>query len=360
MAPARAGGLERVVHALAVGHARRGHTIQVVAVLGPGESEHPVVAGLLADGVAVATVHVASRGYAQERRRIADICRAASPTIVHTHGHRPDVVDAPVARRLGIATVTTAHGFLGGGLRGRLYEHLQVRAFRKFDAVVAVSAPLRERLLASGVPGARLHLIRNAWSPGPEPRDRASARHELDVPREGALVGWIGRLSTEKGADVLLRALAAMGESDVRASIIGDGPDRRNLEQLALALGVAARVRFHGGVPDAGRMMRAFDVFVLSSRTEGTPIVLFEAMAAGVPVVATRVGGVPDVVSDQEALLVGSEDPVALGSAIAAALQEERQAAARADAARSVLHGRFAVGAWLDEYERLYASVARA
>ena len=117
------------------------------------------------------------------------------------------------------------------------------------------------------------------------------------------------------------------------------------------------RVHWHGGVAGAGRLYAAFDIFVLSSRTEGTPMVLFEAMAAGVPVVATSVGGVPDVVSAAEAALVPPGDPQALADEIRAIYRDPVAAAARARAARARLERDFDFGQWLQRYEEIYRVV---
>lgn len=359
-APAKVGGLERVLYALASGQARRGCRAQVIAVLDETPDRYPLVLDLRRAGVSVIPLRLDSRAYLEERRLIAAQLGVLQPSIVHTHGYRPDLIDAPVARRLGIATVTTLHGFLGWGLRGRLYEYLQIRACRKFDAVVAVSEPIRARVIRSGTPADRVHLIRNAWDGELVPLDRLNARMGLGVPESGARIGWVGRLSQEKGADTFLRALAALRDLEWTASILGDGPDRGSLEGLARSLGIGTRVLWHGVVPDAARLYRAFDVFVLSSRTEGTPITLFEAMAARVPIVATEVGGVPDVVSRREALLVPANDPAALARAIATVLQDPEGAIARTEAAEAALRTRFGVETWLDEHERLYSLLAPA
>ena len=118
--------------------------------------------------------------------------------MLHTHGYRPDFVDAPVARGLGISTVTTVHGFTGGGgLKGRLYERLQLRAFRRMDAVLAVSEKLRGELIRAGVPGARVHAVRNAYAPEGGTLDRASARRVLGIDTTAPVIGWIGRMSAD-------------------------------------------------------------------------------------------------------------------------------------------------------------------
>jgi glycosyltransferase involved in cell wall biosynthesis len=230
-----------------------------------------------------------------------------------------------------------------------MYERVQVRAFRRFDAVVPVSRPLVDRLARAGVPHARMHLIPNAFMPSAVALPRAEARRQLGLDPQAFTVGWVGRLSHEKGADVLLDALALL---DVEAVVIGDGRDASRLRAHP------ARVRWAGVVPGAGALLSAFDVFVLSSRTEGTPIVLLEAMSAGVPIVTTAVGGVPDVVSPREALLVRPEQPAALAEAIRRVRDDPAGAAERAVAAFRRLDA-YAPEPWLARYEDLYRAVGR-
>jgi glycosyltransferase involved in cell wall biosynthesis len=179
------------------------------------------------------------------------------------------------------------------------------------------------------------------------------------VPEGVFHVGWVGRLGREKGADVLLDALALAPDLPLVASIVGAGREEAALRAQAEALGVADRVRWHGLIGEAGPLFSAFDAFVLSSRTEGTPIALFEAMEAGVPVVATAVGGVPDVVSPAEALLVPPEDPARLAEALRAVRGDPAAAAARARAAATRLREVFGADPWLDRYEEIYRQVQR-
>lgn len=169
VAPAVAGGLERVVQALAAGHQRGGHRVAVAGVVTPGQAEPPLFASLRETRVEVCEVQVPCRRYLRERAAIGELCHALHPDVVHTHGYRPDIVDAGVARRRGIPIVTTVHGFTGGDWKNRLYERLQLRAFRRFDAVVAVSRPLSDQLAREGVPRTRIHLVPNAWPGGTNP-----------------------------------------------------------------------------------------------------------------------------------------------------------------------------------------------
>jgi glycosyltransferase involved in cell wall biosynthesis len=354
LAPAAFGGLERVVAALTAGHVATGHEVHVAVVLDPEVTRHPFVETLAGGPVVVHELRPPPRAYRRERRAIVDLCRALSPDVVHTHGYRADVVDAPAARRLGIPTVTTVHGFTGGDWRNRLYEALQVRAFRQFDAVVAVSRPLAAQLALRGVPRERLRTVLNAWLPGPPPLPREEACRVLGVPASGRRIGFVGRLTREKGPDVFLEACGRLADATVALSVIGDGRERAELVLLAVARGLAERLTWHGVVPDAARLLRAFDVLAISSRTEGTPMLAFEAMAAGVPLVAAAVGGVPDIVTAEEAILVPPENPDRLAAALDDALHDPGRARRRADAARRRLDAQFAAGPWLAAYEALY------
>jgi len=359
LAPGSVGGLESVVRSLATGQRDLGHRVRVAVIHEPVEGEHPFVRVLREQAIEVIPVRVTPRAYLAERAAIAGLCTSLRPDVFHAHGYRADVVDAGVARRLRIPTVTTVHGFTGGGWKNQLYERLQRWAFRRFDAVVAVSQPLCEVLAGAGVSRNRLHVIQNAWDGAATFLDRSAARRALGVPAEGFRIGWVGRMSHEKGPDVMLEALALLGDLPVSLSMLGDGKGTVALRERGATLGVAARTTWHGTVAPAAPVFPAFDLFVLSSRTEGTPIALFEAMAAGVPVVATAVGGVPEIVSPAEAILVPPGDPSSLAAAVRETLRDPPAAGDRARAARRRLEQDFAAAPWLERYDAVYRAVER-
>jgi len=358
VAPTTAGGLERVVESLAIGHHRRGHEVTAATLLFGDEPRHPFVETLSDHGVRVHPIRLTPRQYLLERRAVAGLCRTERPDVVHTHGYRIDLLDRGVIASLGLRTVTTVHGVSKmGGLKGAFFEWLQRRNYRRFDAVVAVSRALHEATLAEGVDPKKLHLVPNAWSGLREPLAPAAARRALGLPAEGKVVGWVGRFIQVKGGDVFLDALRLL-EARPTAVLIGYGPEEKRLRQRATELGLDESVRFYTDVRDAARYFPAFDAWVLSSRSEGLPIVLLEAMAAGVPVVATSVGGVPEAVAEREGWLVPSEDPVALARAIQASLADRSEAQTRATRARERLVREYSLEAFLDRYEAVYRSVA--
>jgi glycosyltransferase involved in cell wall biosynthesis len=352
------GGAESVVRMLASGLHDRGHRLHVVAVLDAEPASHLFEMATREGGIEVVPLRLPPRAYGRERRKLTELLRQLGAQVVHTHGYRADVQAGAVARRLGLPAVSTVHGFTGGDWKNRLYERLQERALRSFDAVVAVSRPLVERLRSRGVPAERIMCVPNAWRRGVDALPRAEARRVLGLANGEAVLGWVGRLSFEKGADLFLEALARIADVTVIACVVGDGPERAALVKRAESLGLGSRVRWAGVRLEAGALFGAFDGFVLSSRTEGTPIVLFEAMDAGVPIVATRVGGVPDVVSEREARLVEPERPDALAAALDALRANPNEAAKRALSAQRRLEETFRIEPWLDAYEALYQRLA--
>jgi len=360
LAPAPVGGLERVVQGLTRGLATRGIEVLVGAVASDDDPVDGFAEPLRDAGIDVREIRVPHRAYLQERRRMAELCRDFRADVVHMHGYRPDVLARAPIQKQGIPVVSTVHGFVGLSLKNRLFEWLQVRSFRSFDAVVAVSQPIRSRLLGAGVPEQILRVVQNAPVLPDSVLNREEARRLLGLPEGARVAVWVGRMSREKAPDVLAGAAEHLHGVEVMFSFIGDGPARGEVEASMASLSADSRVSamFHGPVADASRVLPAFDVFVLSSRTEGTPMVLFEAMSVDLPIVATRVGGVPDVLSEREALLVPSEDPVALAEAIRVTLTDEGAAHERALRAHERMDREFSTAAWIEEHVDLYREVS--
>jgi glycosyltransferase involved in cell wall biosynthesis len=354
IAPAAFGGLERVVESLAVAQHRRGHVVHVAAFIEQDRAEPPILGALRTAGVSVAVMRSAARAYGAQRRQLQMVIRSISPDVVHSHGYVADVMLALVARSA--RRVSTVHGFTGGGLKNQGYEWLQRQAFRRFECVVAVSRKLAGELVRGGLSSNQVLTIANACPPLEPPLEHAVARRLLKVPDERFSIGWVGRVSHEKGLDVLIEALVLVSTMPWHLTIIGDGRERARLEQRASDLGLADKITWQGMVENAARMMHGFDLFVISSRTEGTPIALFEAMHGGVPVVTTAVGGIPDVVSVTEAILVPAEQPALLADAIVAAMRDRDSARQRAEHARRRLEADFGLDQWLDRYDRAYGA----
>ena len=357
LAPADVGGLETVVQSLALGHSAMGHSVEIAAVL--TAPIVPFVQQARDAGLFVHVIASPARSLSPERRGIRALLAHKHFDVLHSHGYRSDILDIGVARSMGVPSVTTLHGFSATDRKARIYEWLQLRAARRASAIVAVSTNVADRVLASGARRECVHLIRNAIDGASPQASAIEARDRLGL-TNGLNIGWIGRLSGEKGPDVMVEAMPYLADLNVTLSFIGDGPDRPSLTEQVQRLGIAEHVRFHGRVPQAAGLLRTFDIVALSSRTEGTPMVILEAMAAETPIVATRVGGVPDILSASEALLVDTENPAALALAIRTALSDTGATRERAARAHARLVAEFSTGPWLAQYEALYRSIQMA
>jgi glycosyltransferase involved in cell wall biosynthesis len=278
--------------------------------------------------------------YLGVRSTLRALRRTHGPFVLHAHCAYPDAVGAAlVARDIGVPLVVTVHGSdINASARQRLLRP-QIRwALRGANRVLAVSRALQERVAAlTGLAPGRLACIPCAGY-APEvfhPRPRGDVRAALGVGAAERLVLFVGHLFPVKAVDVLMRAwgLRARRGSlgrDEQLVLVGDGGERARLERLAREEGVAASVRFLGTLPQArvADWLAAADLLCLPSHSEGSPNVVVEALATGVPVVATRVGGVPDLVSDGvNGVLVPPADPPALADALDAARERAWDAA---------------------------------
>lgn len=330
--------------------------VTVAAVVDKHDVDHPFLSALATDGIPSEAIRLGAKSYVREWRGIRALCANLKPDVVHTHGYRSDVIGGLASSVARVPRVTTVHGFTGGDLKNRLNEWAQVRSYRSFSAVAAVSRAIARRLRSSGIRDELIHTIPNAIDQRVHVESRIEARRRLGVSNEDFVIGWVGRISREKGPDVLVDALQNV-EKPFKAIFIGDGPGRPLLEKRVEVLGLVSSVRWAGVLPDAASIFSAFDTFVLSSRTEGIPIVLLEAMRANVPIVSTNVGGVPEMLDQNEAFLVDSNRPDLLAAAINSVRHEPVLARSRANAAQARLERDFMVGPWVERYDALYRSI---
>lgn len=291
--------------------------------------------------------------------RLKRLIQTLAPGIIHTHSSKAGFLGRLAGAAQGVPVVHTPHAFPflmeGSRAKRRLYRLLERLVQPKTAALIAVSHEEVQAAHELGFPPGRIHHIPNGTR---YPAAAAAAVAPAAVaPRQA--IGFFGRLCRQKGADVLLRAVAGM---DVEACIYGNGEDGAAVREHCRRLRLGHRVRFMGGCPQGEVVdaMRGCAVIAVPSRWEGFPYVVLDAYAAGVPVVAARVGGIPDMVQDGvTGVLVPPDDAPALAAALAALLNNPPRRHALAAAARKLLPS-YALDTMVDNIACVYRAVWNA
>jgi glycosyltransferase involved in cell wall biosynthesis len=284
---------------------------------------------------------------------------------IHSHGYRADVIALAAARLLGLPVVATCHGFVRNDRRLTLYGRLDVFLLRYFQRVIAVSGRMRDDLIAQGLSPERVAVLQNAIELPCQSAVEAAGRDtrlRLGLRRDEFVFGYVGRLSPEKGVQHLIDAVRMQpgDEGPWRLLIVGDGPQRRELEASVSAAALGDRVTFAGFHAETSGWYAAMDAFVLPSLTEGTPLALLEAMAHRVPVVASAVGGVPAIVSDHiNGLLVPPADAAALAAALREVAGGDDLRRELADAAYETVKNGFDARTWVAGVRGVYEEAIR-
>ena len=289
----------------------------------------------------------------QLRRRLA-------PDLVQTHAVKSHLL----ARLAGLTPwVAFHHGYTWPDLRAQIYNQADRWSLRKASRVLTVSQPFAGELTRMGVPGQRICVIHNAidpeWAQGSAVKAQAAQlRAELPIAAGEKVALIVGRLSREKDHLTLLEALAGI-PFPPHLLIVGEGPERGAIEERLRATGQTRRVTLVGQVPTAEPYYAMADIAVLSSLSEGSPNALLEAMAAGVPVVATRVGGVPEIVAHEEsALLVQPGERRQMASAITRLLTEQGLPARLTRCAKEAIRQRHSPAGRASQLCQVYRSLA--
>jgi glycosyltransferase involved in cell wall biosynthesis len=298
-------------------------------------------------------------------REIAGHLTRLRADVLCCSGYKPDIIGWRAARRAGVPVIAISHGWTAATLKVRLNELLDRLVLRWVDCVACVSAAQAARVRRAGVPGERVVVIRNAIDPEPlmvrDPSCREMMQKWFSRPRKH-IVAAAGRLSPEKGPDQFIAAAALMARHapDVGFVLFGDGPLREKLARQIADCGLSGSFVLAGFRTDVERFLPVCDLAVLSSWTEGLPVIVLESLAAGVPVVATAVGGTPEVVQDGiNGFLVPPGDPAALARRIGDMLSDEVRRRAMGEQGRRLIREQFTFAAQAREYERLFATLLR-
>ena len=264
-------------------------------------------------------------------RRMLDICRHYEVAIWHGHDYKSNLLGLMLRTQWPMKLVSTVHGWVKHTLKTPLYYAVDRWCLPYYHHVICVSEDLIQRVSKLGVVQDRLSLIHNAIDEKTYsrqyPANESPLRAEMSVPEGRRVIGAVGRLSPEKGFNNLIQATRQLVHDgvDVETWIVGDGDSRGDLEQLIEQAGMRNRVKMLGFRSDMIELYHALDLFVLSSLREGLPNVVLEAMALNVPVVSTRVAGVPNLIQDgQTGLLCPIGDVPPLARAMCRVLKDDQ------------------------------------
>ena len=291
--------------------------------------------------------------------RLLELCRRENVRVWHGHDYKSNALGFIINQFWPMRLVTTVHGWVHHTGRTLLYYALDRFCLPFYEKVFCVSPDLYQLCRRTGVPASRCELLENGVDLEDYVRKQtvAEAKRALGFDPGRLVIGAVGRLSPEKGFDLLIRAVASLLQEGLEASlvIVGDGAQQAALAGLAAELGCEKHVHLVGYQANTSRWYEAMDVFALSSLREGLPNVLLEAMALQVPVVATRIAGVPRLIeSETNGLLVEPGRPEELASALGRLAQSPELRARLQTAGRATVERRFSFAARMDRIARFY------
>ena len=284
--------------------------------------------------------------------------------LIHTHGYRADVIGISLAKLMGLPVVSTCHGFISNDINLALYNKLDRFVLRFAHKIIAVSIGIKNDLIRSGINESHLLMIQNAVEVNSNLelfiQNRRNKRQEYNLTEKEFVIGYIGRLSEEKGVKYLIEATSMLNDLNrfIRVLIIGEGPQKKELEDLVKKVNMEDKIFFVGFQSDIENWLPAIDVFVLPSLTEGTPMSLLEAMANGIPVVASAVGGVPQVVdSGKNGILVAPGKPEEIVDAVNRLYQDETLRKTVHEEGKKTIELKFNASKWIKQIEAEYLKI---
>lgn len=281
--------------------------------------------------------------------------------LIHSHGYKSNLF-ALLASIRRIPSVSTNHNWLTRSLRLKVYCFFDSLWLRSFDRIVAVSEQIKEEMISRGVPSHKISIIHNGIDLDRFDRNGniEQLKKKFSIPPHDIIIGSIGKLNPEKGHICLLRAAKEIlaEHKNMRFIIIGDGALREYLTLKAVEYGIADNIIFTGFQKDIPSLLAMIDIFVLPSLTEGLPMVLLEAMAAGKRIIATRVGAVPQVLqTDCDAILITPNDHTAIVAAVTQIMGNPTKAMKMAENAFKKVRAEFTHQILCENYIKLYEDI---
>ena len=372
-APIEFGGAEKVSLTLFRYANRDRMRIYPILLVRPWEEDGFFVRELQKEGYSFAKVPVAIKPVSQGRDyfrliRCAMLIYAelkkGNFDIVHTHGYFADVIGVISAKMLNIPIVSTCHGFISTDIKLSIYNALDIIALRFMDQVITVSGKLKTDLTKKGIKETKIQVVQNAVAVISDVQtlrqQRLMVRKKYGIKADEVVLGFVGRLSVEKGIKYLIesgRGLVMAGVR-IRILIIGGGPQRKEIEKLVEEHDLRGNVIFAGFQNDVSGILPAFDIFVLPSLTEGTSMALLEAMACGLPVIATSVGGTPKVVlSGINGILIPPRSSEAIVQVVMQLAKNGHLRKKIGRAAVRTVESEFGIEGWLRKIDNIYSNL---
>jgi len=288
---------------------------------------------------------------------IRSLAATTAADLIHAHGYKADVYAYIAMRNTNTPLVSTCHTWYDDNRLVWLYGVIDRRVLRRYAAVIAVSDDVRQRLLHAVVPTNHIHFIRNGIDLRPFTNATPSLRH-LAAP-EGLLIGWVGRLTRDKGPDLFLQAIAQLRPTfpTARYIMVGEGPFRPECERLITSLALTDIVHLLGQRSDMPAVYASCDLLVSSSRLEGLPMAILEGMASTLPWVAPQVGAIPLAIHDgQNGILIPPENVEVLANSMARLMQSPEERSRMGAAARRLTESEFSAERMSEDYLRVYTA----
>ncbi len=312
--------------------------LSIVTFTRPHDGPNGLIEGARAAGLTVHPLEESGPFDPSLLPKVRELIHSLAPDIIQTHHVKSHFLLARSGLHLTYPWIAFHHGYTATNLKQRLYNQFDRWSLRHPDHLVAVCGPFKNQLTALGIPPQRISILHNTLEPWP-PDPAAIAAARAPLPPNVPILLIVGRLSHEKGHLDLIQALQLLQSQHPQlpwhALLIGEGPARAPLTAAIAAANLVSRVTLAGHHADVKPFYGLADLFVMPSHSEGSPNALLEAMMGSVPIVASQVGGIPEIVTHEEtALLVPPRDPPALAAALAALLSDLPQARRLATAAQ--------------------------